>query len=320
MKRSIVRTSILVGAATTAALLAVSAGFSVEPTRTDVVREDASWTCTETYYPELKGDGLLSLYNVNGAISIEPSDSEILTITAKKQVKKSGARLFGWSHTSGNQAGAAQALADLEVRITGDAAHRVVETKTRPGKTGYNGNVTYTVLLPRGASATLETTNGQVSVTGIEQNVEAETKNGSVLVKQAGAAVIARTVNGRIEIDQVNGPVKAHTTNGAIDVSRLQGGLDASTTNGSITCRYVGTLPENDTITCRTKNGGIALVAAPESNFALHATTKNGRIRSSFPLDVDGAVRSRNVEAIIGQGGSRVLLSTVNGSITLGDV
>jgi hypothetical protein len=128
-----------------------------------------------------------------------------------------------------------------------------------------------------------------------------------------GVSFLGSTVNGGVEADALRSDVQAYTVNGQVRVSTT-GTVQAKTVNGSITASLLKPFwskpPELSTV-----NGGIRLMLPPTANAALEAATKNGKIVTDFIAK--GKVTDHEVVGRIGGGGSRLVLSTVNGTIEL---
>lgn len=139
--------------------------------------------------------------------------------------------------------------------------------------------VEFTVRLPRGVKLAASTVNGEMRVSGATSQVNTSTVNGDVDAMSSG------------------GPVTASTVNGDIDVRMREAGsedLEYTTVNGSITIEVPATL-----------------------NADLDMRTVNGSLSSDFPITLRGRVNPHSLKATIGDGGRRLKLQTVNGSITL---
>jgi len=131
----------------------------------------------------------------------------------------------------------------------------------------------------------------------------------------AGVRFVGHTVNGEVEAANLSGDVEAHTVNGSIRVS-TSGSAEASTVNGSITAS-IGRAQWTDALEFHTVNGGITLDLPANVSTEVRASTVNGSIETDFPLTVTGRLGPRRVTGTIGNGGRRLALETVNGSIRL---
>ncbi|MFB9643685.1 DUF4097 family beta strand repeat-containing protein [Agromyces lapidis] len=150
------------------------------------------------------------------------------------------------------------------------------------GGCGRNCSVDYTVEVPVGLDVSGATSNGAITLTGVNE-VEVETSNG------------------RIELDDVTGEIEAKTSNGRIEGRGLAGdGVSASTSNGAIEL----SLAAPQSVEAHTSNGSIDVaVPAGEASYRVETDTSNG----SVDVDIDD----------LADGEFLLDLSTSNGSITV---
>jgi len=135
----------------------------------------------------------------------------------------------------------------------------------------------------------------------------------------AGVIASVQTVNGEVEAEGLKGDVEASTVNGSVTVS-TSGLAEASTVNGSINVS-MGRADFHDA-EFSTVNGGITLEMPADLSAEIRAETLNGDIESDFPMTIEGRRRysPRRIVGTIGtnQGSGRTLyLKTVNGSLRL---
>jgi len=131
----------------------------------------------------------------------------------------------------------------------------------------------------------------------------------------ANARVDASTVNGDLRVEGTSGDIDASTVNGDLEAFSAAGRVQGRTVNGSITVRNGGTV--NVDTEYSTVNGSITVEIPESTNATVNLSTVNGRISSDFPLTLNGDINPRRIRADIGNGGSRIRASTVNGSIRL---
>jgi DUF4097 and DUF4098 domain-containing protein YvlB len=139
--------------------------------------------------------------------------------------------------------------------------------------------VRFRIMLPRGIKLDASTVNGLIDVDG------------------SAAALALATVNGRIQAI-ANGPIRATTVNGSIHAQ-------------------IDSLVSSDAVELKTVNGSITAELPQGLNADLEASTVSGRVSADLPAELVGRVTPRQVRARIGQGGRRLALSTVNGSIEI---
>jgi hypothetical protein len=132
----------------------------------------------------------------------------------------------------------------------------------------------------------------------------------------AGVGFVGRTVNGAVSGQSLRGDAEAHTVNGSARLN-TSGRALASTVNGSVDVT-MGRADWPDGASFTTVNGGITLTLPSALDAELHAEMLTGSLTSDFPVSVTSTSESpRRVRGTIGNGGRRLNLSTVNGSIRL---
>jgi hypothetical protein len=127
-----------------------------------------------------------------------------------------------------------------------------------------------------------------------------------------GVRFVGRTANGRVAASRLRSPVEAHTVNGNIDIQTSREAR-ASTVNGSITARLHS---REAAASLETVNGNVTVTLPSTAGAQLDAQTISGAITAAFPFRTTGGTGS-HFSGILGRGGSRIDLRTVNGDIFL---
>ena len=211
----------------------------------------------------LEPDGRFELENVSGRITLTTwSRSQVRIVAERAAISE-------------------EALGRIEVAIDGEGDEVRVRTRYSKRKTGFfrgsPGKVDYTITLPAGARARLQTVNGPVNVEGLTGDLRVE------------------SVNGGLELSGLGGEVRAKTVNGGIHARFEEIAIDAHHT-------------------FKTINGGIEITLPEGTGGRLEATTISGSIDCDLPLDVKTR-KKRKLEGRLGPGGGSFDLSTVNGGI-----
>jgi hypothetical protein len=132
----------------------------------------------------------------------------------------------------------------------------------------------------------------------------------------AGVRLAARTVNGEVEAHGLGADAEAHTVNGSVTLE-TRGRAEASTVNGSLRAR-LGSMGLAESLDFSTVNGSITLELPEGASAEVTAKNVNGGIQTDFPITVRQAgFMGHQLHGTIGNGGPRLELSTVNGSIRL---
>jgi hypothetical protein len=264
--------------ATVAFVVGASSDADAQVTIRRVIRDEQVQRNAFEWSGELASGNRLVLRSLNGNIRVERSTGRNLEVVADKKWRRGTPANVTIEVTRIN--GGRDVL--VCARWTPQTECTETEYSMHSRGSGNNNNdtqVEFTIKLPAGADATLNTTNGGIEVLAVSGAINAHTTNGSVAVESTG------------------GPVEAHTTNGDIDVRMAKlppRGTTYGTTNGSIT---------------------IAIPDGTDAN--IEARTTFGRIHSDFEMRVSGDLSSRRLSGTIGRGGPLIRLATTNGSVRI---
>lgn len=130
-----------------------------------------------------------------------------------------------------------------------------------------------------------------------------------------GVSFVGRTVNGDVEASGLRSDVTAVTVNGDVDVTTT-GFAEAKTVNGSIDAS-MGSADLREGVSFSTVNGSITLDLPDDIDADLDASWLNGGFESDIPLLLEGRMSRRSARGVLGDGGPRLELETVNGSIRI---
>ncbi len=229
---------------------------------TDVEAKD-QWTRSCPLTPT----GELAINTTNGRINVTAGDGDTVTVTAERIVK------------AGTEDVAKQQLALFEMKEDVKPDRVSIDSTGRGFTMNVSRRVNYTVTMPKGASLTLVSTNGEILVTNIGGHFSAEATNGSV------------TATG------LKQSAKVSTANGVVDL-----GFDAVAGEG---------------IAAETTNGMITVSLPNSTNADFSARVSNGAInRENLTLQVSEESR-RRLDGRMGTGSARIRLETTNGAITV---
>jgi len=198
--------------------------------------------------------------------------------------------LEGWDQnrveiTAIKFAGDAEDLADLKVEMRKDGDAVVIHVKYPHENNFWNHGhegpgVNFTIKVPKG--------------TGVDK---------------------AEFVNGDIDITNVIGDVNASSVNGHVSGQKLGGDVDLSTVNGGVDLMATSNIKS---ISLNSVNGDIMLTLPKKFDARIEAGTVHGDIRAVDGLDVDEtSFTGSSMSGVIGKGGMKVDLNTVNGSIRI---
>jgi DUF4097 and DUF4098 domain-containing protein YvlB len=124
-------------------------------------------------------------------------------------------------------------------------------------------------------------------------------------------------VNGDLKITGVTGYLSLGTVNGSITASGMTGNAWVETVNGNLDLSF-DKMSAGQTVDVESVNGAILLRIPAKANAQVDAETLNGNISSEFGLTVEKSQWiGRSMEGLLGSGGARITLETVNGNIEI---
>jgi len=212
--------------------------------------------------------GVFELRDSNGTIQIETGEGNAVEVVADRTMK------------AGTEEAAKEALAHFEFIETVTPNHVAIDgSNFQSMMLGKSLKNEYHIRVPAWAGVTVNTSNGDVRITG------------------AGT------------------PLRVKASNGRIRGTGLRGETTVTTTNGTTNLDFAR-MPEAD-ITCETTNGEIVVVVPSDSKARISAHVTNGGIRHSG-LDLSIAEETRRrLDATIGGGGPQIRLSATNGVVSV---
>lgn len=247
--------------------------------QSQVIQPAKAEAATETRVLPLASGSGLKVKNVNGFIRMEAWDREEVQFVGEFK----------------------PSTKDEQVKVVVETGPGSMEIRGEyPKKTGggnYSGpQCKMTLKVPRRVAPSLETVNGDITLSGTEGKAVLSTVNGGIRASHLTEALKAETVNGSITLEESKGSLSLQTVNGSIKGSGLDGqgqGIKAQTVNGSIQLT-LGDLKGR--LRATTVNGGISFNAKG----AEQVEVKKHRVTAVFPGSDQG-----------------IEIETVNGAITL---
>lgn len=262
-----------------AAVLAATAFCAVLAAQSQVIQPARPEKATEVRTLPLAAGSTLLVKNVNGFIKVEAWDREEVQFTGEFKPSSK----------------------DEQVKVVVSSGSGTMEIRgeypKHVGWGSYRGpECQMTLKVPRRLSPSLETVNGEISVSGIQ------------------GATTLQSVNGGLSAAGVSDGLKASTVNGAITLDGVRGGLSLETVNGGI--KGSGLDGQGRAIKAETVNGGIRLQLAGLKG-RLKATSVNGGIAFSAKGAEQVEVKKNRVTAVFPGSDQDIRIATVNGGITL---
>jgi DUF4097 and DUF4098 domain-containing protein YvlB len=122
-------------------------------------------------------------------------------------------------------------------------------------------------------------------------------------------------VNGNLKVSGITGYLSLSTVNGSITATGMAGDASVETVNGNLDLSF-DKMSGGQSVDLESVNGAIALRIPAKANAQVDAETLNGNISNEFGLTVEKEQWvGRSMEGLVGSGGARITIETVNGNI-----
>lgn len=179
------------------------------------------------------------------------------------------------------------------------------------GRRQGNEGCSLIVRTPGQSGLDVRTSNGRVTIAGLNGPATIRTSNGSVEVGSHDGPVNVDTSNGRIQAERIQGDVSLSSSNGRIEAVDVGGAVRADTSNGAIAVRLspIGMGP----LDLNTSNGSVRVEVGPTFAGVVDASTSNGHVTMVGAGEVVGEKSHRSGR--FGTGGGRSVVRTSNGTV-----
>ena len=125
-----------------------------------------------------------------------------------------------------------------------------------------------------------------------------------------------RSTNGGISLTDVDGDIQFRTVNGGVNLARVAGNVRGRTSNGGIDVELEGATWNGQGLEVETENGGVRMSIPANYSARLETGTVNGRMNVDFPVTVQGQI-GRRIDAQLGSGGPLIKVQTSNGGVNI---
>ena len=244
----------------------------------------------------------------DGRIAVEPSDAiELVEVIFHKRAR------------AADRDGARSLLDAVRVEAIEDGDTLRVRARV-PGASSasFGGNTRTDVALrvPEGMALDLQTRDGRIQLEHVSGDIRAETGDGRIRLDTVKGTLKLRTTDGSVIGTELAGAVDAVSNDGRIQLEGSFEALRAVTADGSIRIASRGARKLTSDWNIRTSDGSIELTLPASISARIEATAADGRIVNDLST-FEGNERKGRVKGTLGKGGPLILVTTMDGRITL---
>lgn len=253
----------------------------------------------------------------DGRIAVEPSDAiELIEVNFHNRARaadRDGAR----SLLDAIRVEAVEDGDTLRVRARVPGASIVsFGGDRRTHRTHRTHRTDVTLRIPEGMALDLRTRYGRIQLERISGDIKAETGDGRIRLDTVKGTLKLRTGDGSVIGTELTGAVDAASGDGRIQLEGSFDALRAVTADGSIRITSRGARKLTKDWNIRTSDGSIELTLPASTSARIEATSADGRIVNDLST-FEGNERNGRAKGTLGKGGPLILVTTMDGRITL---
>jgi DUF4097 and DUF4098 domain-containing protein YvlB len=170
--------------------------------------------------------------------------------------------------------------------------------------------------LPRHIDLTVGSLSGSLKAGDVDGQTHVSSISGSANVGNVGGKLQVSSISGSLEVGNVGADARVSSISGNLRLGQVNGSLDVSSVSGALNATLVSLSPQG--IHIKSVSGSVEIAFKSEVNADFSAEHISGEVH----LDVanvtrDSEVKSPDVRARIGAGGTPITISSVSGNIRL---
>ena len=170
-----------------------------------------------------------------------------------------------------------------------------VRTDYNGRRRNHNASIHMEINVPSRFDIDIETTGGDLNISGIEGEIEGRTMGGDLLLSELKGTVDLTTMGGTIELTDSEVDGKVHTMGGEVLIEDVIGNIKGTTMGGEVTYRNVKTGgANNEEVRIQTMGGDINV---EEAEAGANVNTMGGDIRIRAASDhVEATTMGGNID------------------------
>ena len=170
--------------------------------------------------------------------------------------------------------------------------------------------------LPRHIDLAVSSVSGSLKAGDVEGQVHVSSISGSARIGNVGGKLQVSSVSGSLEAGNVGAEARVTSISGNVRLGQVNGSLEVSSVSGTMNAALVNLSPEG--IQIKSVSGSVEIAFKSDVNADFSAEHISGEVYLDVPnVTRDTEVKSPNVRARLGAGGTPITISSVSGNIRL---
>ena len=180
---------------------------------------------------------------------------------------------------------------------------------------GWNSRTRVEVIVPRNASAEIETSGGGVDVSNLQGSVDAQSSGGGVEAKSIGGAAKLHSSGGAISASGIGGDVDASSSGGGVEVFDAGGLVVAESSGGGVSVSFAAGNAKGGTL--GSSGGGVDAVVDPKVGLDIDASSSGGSVDCDLPVTVRGRMQRDSIRGQLNGGGAVLKIRSSGGGVSV---
>ena len=211
----------------------------------------------------------------------------------------------------------------LQEGQSGDEVHFLFkELPHIGGHTAWHGEQTrVTVESPAQLTLQAKTSDGNVTLSGLQGDLSLTTGDGNVTVDHVSGNVRIRSGDGRVKVTDADGSIDAHTRDGNLSVDGLFHALALHTSDGMLELNLREGTKLVGASTIQSSDGSVTIRVPPSFAADLSVHTSDGHVDCALPLAMDnyqsGGRHGNELHGKLNGGGTPLTIKTSDGNVKI---
>jgi hypothetical protein len=275
------------------AILSALTAFAQDP--------DHSWSKT---YP-VTGKPMLTLETADGGVEFRPcGDCHEIRI----HIEVVGRKMSDYR---------------LEEGQSGDEVHFLFKERLHAGGhvAWHKEQTRVTVESPAQLTLRAKTSDGNVTLSGLQGDLSLTTGDGNVAVDHVSGNVRIRSGDGRVKVTDADGSIDAHTSDGSLSVDGIFQALALHTSDGALDLNLREGTKLAGASTIQSSDGSVTIRVPPSFAADLSVHSSDGHVDCALPLAMDnyqsGGGHGNELHGKLNGGGTPLTINTSDGNVRI---
>ena len=170
--------------------------------------------------------------------------------------------------------------------------------------------------LPRRIDLAVTSISGSLQTGDVDGQVVVKSISGSAEIGNVGGKLQVTSISGNVEIGNVGADARVNSVSGNLRLGQVNGALDVLSVSGGVSATLASLSTQG--IHVKSVSGSVEFAFKSDVNADFSAQSVSGQVYLDMPnVTRDSEVKSPNVRARIGAGGTPITIFSVSGDIRL---